>query len=83
MRCGKKLGRFGINTTQLIEHWTMDGAERDIDGRFRRTDDILAVLARQHDAPPAEPVPVQVRGAGEEKWTSLRVGGEGGGGRVS
>jgi hypothetical protein len=78
-----KLGRFGINTTQLIEHWTMDGAERDIDGRFRGTDDILAVLAGHHDAPPAEPVPLQVRGAGEEDWTSLRVGGDGGGGRAS
>ncbi|HEU5010027.1 MAG TPA: hypothetical protein VFT33_04955 [Gaiellaceae bacterium] len=61
----------------------MDGAERDIDGRFRKTDDSLAVLAGQHDAPPAEPVPLQVRGAGEEDWTSLRVGGDGGGGRVS
>jgi hypothetical protein len=78
-----KLGRFGINTTQLIEHWTMDGAERDIDGRFRTTDDILAVLGSQHDAPRAAPVPLQVRGAGEEDWTSLGVGGDGGGGRAS
>jgi hypothetical protein len=65
-----------MNTTQLIEHWTMDGADRDLDGRFRATIDILAVLAVQPDAPSAAvQAPVQVRGAGEEDWTSLRVGG--------
>ena len=65
-----------MNTTQLIEHWTMDGAGRDLDGRFRETDDILAILAAHHDAPQsAAPAPVQVRRADEEDWTSLRVGG--------
>ena len=72
----KETGRFGINTTQLIEHWTMQGAGTDIDGRFRMTDDIRTVLPAHHDAPPAAtPAPLQVRGADEEDWTSLRVGG--------
>ena len=62
----------------------MDGAGRDLDGRFRKTDDILAVLAGQFDAPrTATPAPLQVRGAGEDDWTSLGAGGEGGGGRAS
>ena len=83
MRTGKKLGRLGINTTQLIEHWTMDG-DGEIDGRFRATDDILAVIAGQYDSPPAAaPAPVQVRGAGDENWTSLGGWGEGSGGRAS
>ena len=76
VRCGKKLERFGMNTTQLIAHWTMQGAGHDIDGRFRKTDDIRTVLAAHHDAPQdAVPAPLQVRGADEEDWTSLRVGG--------
>jgi hypothetical protein len=65
-----------MNTTQLIAHWTMQGAGRDIDGRFRTTDDIRAVLAVHHDAQQdAVPTPLQVRGADEEDWTSLRAGG--------
>lgn len=40
-----------MNTTQLIAHWTMHGAGHDIDGRFRKTDDIRTVLAAHHDAP--------------------------------
>jgi hypothetical protein len=65
-----------MNTTQLIAHWTMHGAGNDIDGRFRTTDDIRMVLAAHHDAPrDALTAPLQVRGADEEDWTSLRVGG--------
>jgi hypothetical protein len=66
-----------VNTTQLIEHWTMDGAGRDVDGRFRTTDDIRAVLAAQSDAPQTSTAveSLQVRGADEDDWTSLRVGG--------
>jgi hypothetical protein len=75
-----------MNTTKLIEHWTMDGASRDINGRFRKTDDILKVLASERGAP-AEPAvtdaaALQVRGADEDDWTALGVGGEGAGGRV-
>ena len=83
VRTGKKLGRIGINTTQLIEHWTMDG-DGDIDGRFRETDDILAVISGQYDSRlAAAPAPLQVRGAGEDDWTSLGGWGEGSGGRAS
>jgi hypothetical protein len=65
-----------MNTTQLIEHWTMQGAEQDIDRRFRATDDILEVMAAQHDAPQASRLaPVQVRGADDEGWTALQIGG--------
>jgi hypothetical protein len=72
-----------MNTTQLISHWTMEGASRDVDGRFRTTDDIRTILAGHHEAP-ADSVAatVQVRGADEDDWALLRVGGEGDGGRV-
>ncbi len=42
-----------MNTTELIAHWTMQGAGRDINGRFRKTDDIRTILGDQRDAPPA------------------------------
>jgi hypothetical protein len=72
-----------MNTTQLIEHWTMQGAGHNLDGRFRTTDDIREVLAAHHDAPQdAVSATLRVRGADEEDWTSLRVGGEGDGGRA-
>jgi hypothetical protein len=85
VRWGSKLGKVGMNTTQLIEHWTMQGAGRNIDGRFRTTDDIREVLAAHHDAPrDAESATLRVRGADEEDWTSLKVGaGEGGSGRTA
>ena len=34
-----------MNTTKLIGEWSMCGAGRDVGGRFRSTDDILAVIA--------------------------------------
>ena len=38
-------GAARMNTTKLIAHWTMNGAHRDVDGHFRATDDIGAVIA--------------------------------------
>ena len=72
-----------MNTTQLIAHWSMHGAGREIDGRFRKTDDIRKVLAA-HQPPPGSGAraTLHVRGADEEDWTALRVGGQGAGGRV-
>jgi hypothetical protein len=72
-----------MNTTKLISQWSMQGAGRGIDGRFRKTDDILEILAsnRAGLAPAVSPT-LQVRGADEDDWKSLGVGGEGHGGRV-
>jgi hypothetical protein len=67
-----------MNTTKLISHWTMQGAGRGLDGRFRKTDDILEILASNRAAPAgAVPATLRVRGADEDDWTPLRVGGEG------
>jgi hypothetical protein len=79
---GKPTGKDEMNTTELIAHWTMDGAERGIDRRFRETDDILTILGSHRDEPTvAAPAVLQVRGADEEDWTQLGVGAEGSGGR--
>jgi len=32
-------------TTELIRHWTMEGAARDSNGRFRSPDELRAALA--------------------------------------
>ncbi len=72
-----------MNTTELIAHWTMEGADRGIDGRFRKTDDILTIMGAHSDEP-AEPAPaaLRVRGADEDDWTPLGIGNEGAGERV-
>jgi len=72
-----------MNTTELIAHWTMEGAERGIDGRFRKTDDILTIMGAHQDEPEvAAPAALRVRGADEEDWTPLGSGSEGAGKRV-
>ena len=64
-----------MNTTELIAHWTMQGAGHDINGRFRKTDDIRAILGDQRDAPPAAvPTTLRVRGSDEDDWTPLGAG---------
>lgn len=74
-------GATGMNTTNLIAQWTMSGARRDADGRFRATDDIRAVIAGNHrvpePAPRPEPEPPAlassflIKGAGEDGWRSF------------
>jgi hypothetical protein len=59
-----------MNTTKLIDQWTMSGARRDIDGHFRATDDIGAVIAdnRPTPEPPSAASSFLVKGAGEDSW---------------
>jgi hypothetical protein len=65
-----------MNTTKLISQWTMQGAARDVGGHFRETDDIRRILVDQRDpSAAAVPAALRVRGADEEDWTALRVGG--------
>ena len=69
-----------MNTTKLIAHWTMRGAARDIDGRFRTTDDIREILVGDRDArAAAASMPLQVRRADEEDWVPLGAEGDAGG----
>jgi hypothetical protein len=61
-----------MNTTTLIAEWSMQGARRDIAGRFRAIDDIRALLHRGGQAEPLPaPVSVLVKRAGEEDWRPL------------
>ena len=63
-----------MNTTKLISHWTMSGAE--VGGRFRAIDDIGAAIADNRVAP--EPTPAttsfSIRGSDEEGWQPLGGG---------
>ena len=74
-------GATGMNTTKLIAHWTMNGAHRDVDGHFRATDDIGAVIADNQPTP--EPTAAGssflIKASDEEGWQPL---GETTGGRV-
>jgi hypothetical protein len=59
-----------MNTTKLIAQWTMSGATRDVDGRFRATDDIAAAIADNQATP--EPTAAassfMIKGANEDSW---------------
>jgi len=67
-----------MNTTNLIAHWTMSGARRDIDGRFRATDDIGAVIAdnQRTPEPTAAASSFLVKGADEDSWQPLEEKGK-------
>jgi hypothetical protein len=62
-----------MNTTKLIAQWTMSGARRDVNGRFRATDDIGAVIADNQPTP--EPTVAAssflIKGADEGSWQPL------------
>jgi hypothetical protein len=66
-------GATGMNTTKLIAQWTMSGARRDVDGRFRATDDIRAVIA--DNQPTLEPTAAAssflIKGADKDSWQPL------------
>ena len=55
-----------MNTTKLIAQWTMSGARRDVDGRFR-------VIANKQATP--EPTAASrsflTKGADEDSWQPL------------
>jgi hypothetical protein len=69
-------GATGMNTTKLIAQWTMSGARRDVDGRFRATADISAVIAVNQPTP--EPTAAAssflIKGANEDSWQPLEGG---------
>jgi hypothetical protein len=62
-----------MNTTKLISHWSMSGALHDVHGRFRATDDILAVIENHEPTPePTRPAGSSylIKGSDEENWQS-------------
>jgi hypothetical protein len=67
--CGN-WGGTGLNTTELIKHWTMQGATPDVGDRFRSMAGVLAV-AEDDGEPPATPDALRMRGPDEEEWRPL------------
>ena len=75
---------MGMNTTKLIGEWSMEGAARDLDGRFRSAQEVRALFAREALAmtKPRTTASFLVKPAGEVTWEALLGdGGDGGGGR--
>lgn len=69
----------GMNTTDLIREWSMDGASGDLDGSFGTLVDITAQLSdREHEReaelePTAAPAPLLFKSAdaGDDDWRPL------------
>ena len=59
-----------MNTTELIKHWTMDGAEPDVGGRFRSMAGVLGI-AEGDPEPPSMPDSPRMRRSDEEEWRPL------------
>lgn len=72
VRCGNWGGTVGSNTTELIRHWSMQGAAPDVGDRFQSTADALAI-AEDSSEPQSDAAPsaLRVRGSDEEQWTPL------------
>ena len=72
--CGN-WGGTGLNTTELIAHWTMEGATPDFGGLFRSTADVLAGAAEDSEPAPAPapgtPDAFRMRRSDEEEWKPL------------
>jgi len=66
-------------TTELIRRWTMEGAARDSDGRFRSADELRAALAPRWTQSADEAL--KMRGTDEEDWKPFLLGIEGDGER--
>jgi hypothetical protein len=66
-----------MNTTNLIGEWSMGGAGRDVRGRFRSTDDILAAIAGNQATPAPTPTASAssflIKGSDEEGWRSVEA----------
>jgi hypothetical protein len=75
-----------MNTTDLISEWSMDGADRDVAGRFRSTGDFLALFEDErpsapaadaplpgNDRPTSSHAPLLVKRADEEDWQPLAL----------
>jgi hypothetical protein len=61
----------GMNTTKLIAQWTMSGARCGVDGRFRATADIRAVIADNQPTPEPAARSLLIKGADTDSWQPL------------
>jgi hypothetical protein len=63
-----------MNTTDLIAQWTMSGARHDVDGLFRATDDIGAVIADNQPTPEPSATATSsflIKGTDQDSWQPL------------
>ena len=70
------LGWWRMNTTELICHWSMSGADRDIARRFRSGTDIREAITTEArgDQPMPERGELLVKQADADDWTLLATG---------
>ena len=75
-RLAHRGAQTGMNTTKLIAQWTMNGTRSNVDGHFRATDDIGAVIADNQPTP--EPTATTssflIKGADEHSSQPLEEG---------
>ena len=74
-----------MNTTKLIGQWSMEGAARKADGRFRSAQEVRALFARRTIAltRPRVTSPLLAKRADGATWEALNGHeGDGGGGRL-
>jgi hypothetical protein len=62
---------LGLNTTELIKHWTMQGAAPGVGERFRSTAGMLAVADDAAEPPSETPDALRMRRSDEEEWRPL------------
>ena len=73
-----------LDTTERIKQWSMRGANRDVAGRFRSTDDIRGLLGARPgqganlpelgEQPVATVIPLFVKRPDEQEWRPLAPG---------
>ncbi len=63
-----------MNTTELIRHWTMEGASEDVGAHFAPIDVDLASSEDDDNLIDAPPAPFRMRESDEEEWRPLLLG---------
>jgi hypothetical protein len=60
-----------LNTTELIRHWTMEGAAPDVGDRFRSMAGVPGVAGDTHEPPAGPRDALRMRPSDEEEWRPL------------
>jgi hypothetical protein len=59
-----------VNTTELIKHWTMQGAAPNLDERFRSIAGVFGA-GTTAELPTDTADPLRMRGSDEDEWRPL------------
>jgi hypothetical protein len=60
-----------MNTTKLIDQWSMAGADRDLSGRFPSAQELRGLFGGSHTPPQAATNPPLMKPPGEQEWRPL------------